>query len=244
MSVMNRRRLGITFTATLAATGAAAASKAARPAPSTPVMRFPSPTQAVPVAVVLDEGATIIDFGGPWETFQDVEPAADVPGFRMYTVARSREPLRSQGGLHILPDFTFADAPRPRVVLIPAELGATYPEKLTWIREMSRTADIVMSVCSGAFILANTGLLNGLCATTHHLQYDQFSKAYPKIKTLRGRRFVDNGKFVTAGGLTSSIDGALHIVARFYGVDAAEKTAQRMEHDGDGWRSGVRAQAA
>ena len=244
MSVMTRRRVGTAFAATLAATGAAAASKAASPAPSTPLMRFPPPTEAVPVAVVMDEGATIIDFGGPWETFQDVEPAANVPGFKMYTVARSREPIRSQGGLHILPDFTYADAPRPRVVLIPAELGSSQPDKLGWIREMSKTADIVMSVCSGAFILANTGLLDGLSATTHHLQYEQFAKAYPKIKTLRGRRFVDNGKFVTAGGLTSSIDGALHIVARFYGDDAAEKTARRMEHDGDGWRSGVRTHAA
>ncbi len=244
MFMIDRRRLGVTLTATLAATGAVAASKTTVSAAPPPVVRFPQPTEAVPVAVVLDEGATIIDFGGPWETFQDVEPAANVPGFRMYTVARSREALRSQGGLHILPDFTFADAPRPRVVLIPAELGSSQPEKLAWIREMSKTADIVMSVCSGAFILANTGLLDGLSATTHHLQYEQFAKAYRKVRTVRDRRFVDNGKFVTAGGLTSSIDGALHIVARFYGVEAAEKTAQRMEHDGDGWRSGVRVHTA
>ena len=105
---------------------------------------------------------------------------------------------------------------------------------------MAATADIVMSVCSGAFILANTGLLDGLAATTHHLQYDDFEKRYPAVRLVRGRRFVDNGKYVTAGGLTSSIDGALHVVARFYGQAAAEKTAARMEHDGDGWRSGVR----
>ncbi len=241
MDMFSRRQLGITASAALAGLGIERAIGAAPMVSKTPrpVAQFPMPTEPVAVAVLLDEGATIIDFAGPWEVFEDVDRAAKVPGFKPFSVAPSRKPLRSQGGLHILPDFDFTDAPKARVLLIPAELGSSNPTKLAWIREVAKSADIVLSVCSGAFLLANTGLLDGMAATTHHLQYDEFAKKYPAIRLVRGRRFVDNGKFVTAGGLTSSIDGALHVVSRFYGEGAARQTANFMEHEGDGWRSGV-----
>ena len=112
---MDRRQFGVAATAALALSGlvasdAGTAAQAPFTGPSDP---FPMPRHPVPVAVLIDEGATIIDFGGPWEAFQDVEPAAGVPGFTMYTVGSTRAPVRSQGGLHIIPDHTYVDAPRP-----------------------------------------------------------------------------------------------------------------------------------
>jgi transcriptional regulator GlxA family with amidase domain len=80
--------------------------------------------------------------------------------------------------------------------------------KVEWLKKIAPDADIVMSVCTGAFLLARTGLLDGLSATTHHDFFDDFEREFPKLKLIRGRRFVDNGKFVTAGGLTSGVDGA------------------------------------
>jgi len=105
----------------------------------------------------------------------------------------------------------------------------------------------VMSVCTGAFHLAKTGLLDGHQATTHHDFFDPFAERYPKVELVRSRRFVEAGdRLFTAGGLTSGIDLALHLVTLYFGEDAAARTATYMEYESDGWRSGIagRAQAA
>lgn len=87
-----------------------------------------------------------------------------------------------------------------------------------------------MSVCTGAFQLARVGLLDGLPATTHHDFWDAFEKEFPKVRLQRGPRFVDNGRVATAGGLTSGIDLALHVVGRYFGEETAARTAAYMEH--------------
>lgn len=205
---------------------------------------LPKHKEPIPVAFLLDEGATVIDFAGPWEAFQDAIVSDDDSGFELYTVAPTRESIRATGGMEIVPRYALADAPQPKVVVIPAQAGgrmagSTTSPKIEWVRRVAANADIVMSVCTGAFLLARTGLLDGLNATTHHDHYDEFAEQFPDVRLLRGRRFVDNGKFVTAGGLTSGVDGALHVVARYYGVDAARASASYMEHHGEGWLSGM-----
>lgn len=183
------------------------------------------------VAFMVTPGHNVIDLAGAWEVFQDSD-------FDLYTVGPSRAPLRMTGGLQVAPDYSFADAPQPDVISLGAQSGS--PEALAWLKHASDKAEIVMSVCTGAFKLAATGLLDGLSATTHHEFWDKFEAAYPKVKLVRDRRFVDNGKFVTAGGLTSGVDSALHVVARLNGEEAAAQTARYMEHDGDGWKTGLR----
>jgi transcriptional regulator GlxA family with amidase domain len=246
MSVKLDRR---TVVGAVMAAGVLPAAAATVAAPNIAEIRpLPTPTDAVPVAILMDESATMIDFAGPWEAFQDAS-VTDVKGFKLYTVAPSAAPFQTTGymeggvrrGMKVIPDYTFADAPQPRVVVMGAQSRRYLPEKLDWIRKVAPGCDIVMSVCTGAFILAKTGLLDGLSATTHHDFYDSFEKEFGgKVTLLKGRRFVDNGKFVTAGGLTSGVDGALHVVARYYGVDAARASAAYMEHHGDGWLSGLR----
>jgi len=215
----------------------------AAPAPLRALVPLPAHEGPIPVAFLLDEGATMIDFAGPWEAFQDAI-VSDAGGFELYTVAPTRASIRSSGGMEIVPRYALAQAPQPKVVVIPAQAGGrqnvpTTPQKTEWIRHVATNADIVMSVCTGAFLLARTGLLDGLNATTHHDYYDEFAGQFPDVRLLRDRRFVDNGKFITAGGLTSGVDGALHVVARYYGVDAARASAAYMEHHGEGWLSGM-----
>lgn len=203
----------------------------------------------IPVAFLMDDGATMIDFAGPWEVLQDAV-VAKVPGFKLFTVAPTKEPLMTSGtmsmvngqhqmsGLRFTADYSYADAPQPRVILMGAQkngVPGSDPAKIEWLRRAAAGADLVVSVCTGAFILAQTGLLDGLSATTHHWFFDQFAKKYPKVRLERGRRFVDNGKFVTAGGLTSGIDSALHVVQRFYGPEVARKVADYMEYQSSGW---------
>ena len=192
------------------------------------------PAPPIPVAFVISEGAVVIDFCGPWEVFRDVMlPSGDHP-FRLYTVSDKTAPITAGGGMKIVPDYTFANAPTPKVIVIPAQ---SEPSKamLDWIRQSTKNTDVTMSVCTGAFVLARTGLLDGKSATTFHAAFNTFAMQFPKIELKRGARFVENGNLATAGGLSSGIDLALRVVERYYGRDVAQKTAYNMEYQGQGW---------
>jgi putative intracellular protease/amidase/YHS domain-containing protein len=190
---------------------------------------------SIPVAFLISDGAQVIDFTGPWEVFQDVM----VPGrtdrpFRLYTVSESTSPIRASGGMKVVPDYTFENAPAPRVIVIPAQSKPS-EATLEWIRKSTKTTDVTMSVCTGAFVLAKTGLLSGKPATTYHGAFVPFANEFPDIQLKRGARFVEDGNLATAGGLSSGIDLALRVVERYFGRRVAQKTAYDMEYQGLGW---------
>ena len=206
----------------------AARAPAAEPAPG-----FKPPASGpIPVAFVVTEGANVIDFAGPWEVFQDTAiPGTENPAFRLYTVSDARKPLRLTGGLTIVPDHTFDDAPHPAIVVVGAQGPST--GRSAWLRKMAAdpATDAVMSVCTGAFRLAEAGLLDGKRATTHHDYFDAFEKRFPKVTLDRHVRYVQGAPHLfSAGGLTSGIDLALHMVELYYGKDAAAATARYMEY--------------
>ena len=207
---------------------------AAAPTETTNALKPPEKDQ-IPVAFLISDGAVVIDFCGPWEVFQDsmVPSRKDMP-FRLYTVAETKKPIRTSGGMQIVPDYTIADAPTPKVMVIPAQSPPS-AAVLEWIKKSSKTTDVTMSVCTGAFVLAKTGLLDGKSATTYHGAFGRFAMTFPKIELKRGARFVENGNLATAGGLSSGIDLALRVVERYYGRDVAQKTAYNMEYQGQGW---------
>jgi transcriptional regulator GlxA family with amidase domain len=187
------------------------------------------------VAVLISEGATVIDFAGPWEVFQDtmVESRGttheDQMPFELYTVADSPAPVRVTGGLRITPDHTVDDAPAPHVIVIPAMRASE--RVLDWLRKVSPGADLTMSVCTGAFVLAKAGLLKGRPATTHHDFVDRLAQQFPDVDVKRGRRFVESGRIATAAGLTSGIHMALRVVERYFGREVADRTARYMEYE-------------
>ena len=195
----------------------------------------PPAKDPIPVAFLISDGAVVIDFCGPWEVFQDVMiPSRHDMPFRLYTVAETKKPIRTSGGMQIVPDYTIADAPAPKVIVIPAQSDPT-PAVLEWIKKSSKTTDVTMSVCTGAFVLAKTGLLDGKSATTYHGAFGRFAMKFPDVQLKRGARFVENGNLATAGGLSSGIDLALRVVERYYGREVAQKTAYNMEYQGQGW---------
>jgi len=198
-----------------------------------------APEGPVTVAFLLSEGATMIDFTGPWEVFQDANPAGR-EGFRLYTVAETTAPIRATGGMKIVPDYSISNAPAPNVIVIPAQSAPSAAVR-EWLKRSAETADVVMSVCTGAFVLASTGLLDGQAATTHHDFYGAFERRYPKVSVQRGKRFVEGPKFATAGGLTSGMDLALRVVERYFGRETAERTAYYMEYQSAGWRDATGA---
>jgi len=211
--------------------GRAAAGQASSVKPLTP------PREGlIPVAFIISENAVVIDFCGPWEVFQDTnKPSTREPLFDLFTVAETLKPIRATGGMQIVPNYTFENAPAPKLVVIPAQRGQS-PAMLDYIRRVTKTTDLTMSVCVGMRILANTGLLSGKAATTHHNAYTPYAAAYPDIQMKRGARFVEDGNVASSGGLSSGIDLALHVVERYFGRDVATATANQMEYQGEGWK--------
>ena len=195
----------------------------------------PPENQGVPVAVLLSENAVVMDFCGPIAVFEGTNiPNRTAPAFEMFSVAETAAPVRTTGGLTILPKYTFENAPQPKVILIPEQKGGE--AMIAWIKAHSKNADLTMSVCTGAFLLARTGLLNGKTATTHHGSYGRFGMTMKEVRLKRGYRFVDEGSVATSGGLSSGMDLALHVVERYYGRQIAENAANWLEYQGEGWK--------
>ena len=191
---------------------------------------------AIRVAFVLGPMANVIDTAGPWEVFQDAGAGSGgASPFQLLTVAEATDPLQATGGLTLVPDHTFVSAPQPNVVVVPAHQSSAATTE--WLRAAAPKADLLMSVCTGAFVLAGTGLLDGRTATTHHDFYGDFEAQFPKVRLVRGRRFVEHDRVATAGGLTSGIDLALRVVERYLGRPAAASTARYMEHHSVRWRT-------
>jgi putative intracellular protease/amidase/YHS domain-containing protein len=190
---------------------------------------------SIPVAFPISKGAVIIDFCGPWEVFSAVEiHGRKDRAFHLYTVAETKEPILASGGMEIVPGYTLQAAPMPKVIVIPAQSGAREP-MLEWIRASTKSTDVTMSVCTGAYVLAKTGLLSGKSATTFHRAYEDFVMEFPDIHLKRGARFVEDGNLATSGGLTSGIDLAFRVVERYFGREVAEETAYNIEYQGRGW---------
>ena len=189
---------------------------------------------SIPVAFPISERAVVIDFCGPWEVFQDVEVhGRKDPAFHLYTVAETKEPIIASGGMKIIPEYTFETAPAPKVIVIPAQKANA--AMLNWIRTSTKSTDVTMSVCTGAYVLAKTGLLSGKSATTFHTAYEDFAVEFPDIRLKRGARFVEDGNLASSGGLTSGMDLAFRVVERYFGRDVAEETAYNIEYQGRGW---------
>jgi putative intracellular protease/amidase len=193
----------------------------------------PKDGRAKNVAVLLFPGVQIIDYTGPWEVLGHAYVGGK-PAFRIYSVAETTTPIETAMGMTVIPSFTLAKAPRPDVLVIPG--GNVDPDNaavIQWIQESARSAEVVLSVCNGAFYLAKAGLLDGLEATTFAGMIDDLKAAAPKTKVVRDKRFVDNGRIITSAGLSSGIDGALHVIEKLYGKGTAQVAAVGMEYD---WR--------
>jgi transcriptional regulator GlxA family with amidase domain len=194
------------------------------------------------VAFAINPGVQVIDLAGPWETFQDAAiragefaMAAGRP-FELYTVSESTAPVRASGGLGIVPTYAIDKAPDPHVLVIPHFDTEGVTPIHEWIKQTASRTTLTMSICTGAYQLAKTGLLDGRMATTNAVVYNQFEKLFPRVKLQRGPRFVETDGISTAGGLTAGIDLAVRVVGRFFNEAVAQRTADFMEYTGEGWK--------
>jgi len=180
------------------------------------------------VAILLFNHAQVLDYAGPYDVFT----SAGRENFNVYTVASTKEAITTMPNLSVNPQYTILNCPKPDVLIIPGGMWTSVGEEtLKWIKKNSTDADYTFSVCTGAFILAETGILDGLEATTHSAGIDILEKKYPAIKKVHSNmRFVDNGNVITSAGVSAGIDASFHLIVKILGEDWAEAIATNLEY--------------
>ena len=192
------------------------------------------------VAIVLFDEVEVLDFAGPFEVFSVCGRRSQLDPFDVFTVSDRGQTIRARNGLVVTPLYSFENAPAPDILLVPGGFGTRRemknPVMLEWVARHGKRCEFLLSVCTGALVLACAGLLDGLSATTHHLAFDELRAVAPRTNIREGERIVDNGRVVLSSGVSAGIDMSLHMVSRLLGDDLARETARYMEYEGH-WSS-------
>jgi transcriptional regulator GlxA family with amidase domain len=186
------------------------------------------------VGILLFNEVELLDFAGPYEVFSVTSELNNHNLFKVFTVTQDGNLIKTVNGLKVLPDFSFENHLPIDILIIPGGVGTkTEMNKdrvLDWISKNYENSMITMSVCSGARILGKLGLLDNVESTTHHEVMEHLLQIAPTTIIESNKRFVDNGKIMTSGGISAGIDLSLHIVEGLFGKDIVDKTAIYMEY--------------
>lgn len=189
-------------------------------------------------AILLFDDVEVLDFAGPFEIFSVTNELNDYSLLNLYTVAKNKHPIIAKNGLSVNPDYDLLEAPVADILIIPGGYGVRkvlkQPKVIDWIKKNAHSAEKVMSVCTGSFLLGKAGLLCGLKATTHYQVFDTLAEIAPDAEIIKNKRFVDNGKIITSAGVTAGIEMSFHVIASLYGTKVSEKTAEYIEYRVDG----------
>jgi transcriptional regulator GlxA family with amidase domain len=193
------------------------------------------------IGILLFDEVDLLDAGGPYEVFLTASRLAArdgaTPPFEVLTIGLDEAPVTAYGGLRLLPHTTVADAPPLEAIVVPGAIAIDRvlgdPRIADAVRALANRTGLVASVCTGAFVLAADGLLDGRPWTTHWEDVDDLAARIGPDGARRDVRWVDSGPVVTSAGLSSGIAMALHLVARAAGPDLAGRTARQIEYDWD-----------
>lgn len=193
------------------------------------------------VGIFVFDNVEVLDFAGPYEVFTTASRVygkqnllSSVTPFEVFTIGKTKESVRARAGLKINPDFDFKTHPKIDVLIIP---GGVVNEALkdasviNWIATTSKQTQLTASICTGAFLLAKAGLLEGKSATTHWEDIEDLRVMFPHLEVKEQMRWVDEGKIVTSAGISAGIDMSLHLVERLVNRDLALNTARQMEFE-------------
>ena len=193
------------------------------------------------VGIFIFDDVEVLDFAGPFEVFSRTRlvPGAesrrseDSAPFEVFTVARSPGPIRAIGGLQVIPTFAWDTAPAIDILVVPGGFGTRallrHDETLAWIRRVAASASLVTSVCTGAVLLAQNGMLRGRRATTHWAAHDLLVSIDPTIELQRDVRVVVDTIF-TSAGVSAGLDMAFAVVEQLHGAEVARETARYIEY--------------
>lgn len=184
--------------------------------------------------ILVFDDVEVLDFAGPFEVFSVTNELNDYSLLNVYTVAKDKAPVTARNGLSLNPDYCIESAPQPHILIIPGGSGTRpilqQPDFLSWIKDSAERAHKVLSVCTGALVLAKVGLLDGIRSTTHNSAFDLLAEMAPNTEVVRDARFVDNGKVMTSAGISAGIDMSLYVIEALYGKATADSTAAYMEY--------------
>jgi transcriptional regulator GlxA family with amidase domain len=191
------------------------------------------------VAILLFDDVEVLDFAGPFEAFGVARDSCGGPAFDVMTVALRPGEVTARNGLRVVPSSTLCLDPPADIFVVPGGPGTRRemrcPAMLDFVRKASASAELTLSVCTGALLLAAAGLLEGRGATTHRAAIGELEALRSGARIISGSRVIDNGSLIVCAGVSAGIDGALHLVARLLGHKQAEATALAMEYDWDGF---------
>lgn len=187
------------------------------------------------IAIALFPTVEELDWVGPWEVLTSWATHFPDDGVRVFTVADTTDVVTCAKGARVLPDVTWDDAPSFDVLVYPGGQG-TRPqlgdERIrARVRQAAESGALLTSVCSGALVYADAGLLDGRPATTHWAALDELAAISPDIEIRKDVRWVDDGDIVTAAGVSAGIDMALHLVRRLHSEGRAREVRAFIQYD-------------
>ena len=192
------------------------------------------------VGIYVFDEVEVLDFTGPFQVFTTAARVnariyPDSPElFKVTTIALDPHAITARFGLVVQPSHTIENHPRLDVLIVPGGIVSGQLERqpvIAWLERTAPGTTITASICTGAFLLAKAGLLNGKMVTTHWEDIQDLQRMFPKISVLENRRWIDEGKIVTSAGISAGIDMSLYLVARLASRELALKTARQMEYD-------------
>ena len=185
------------------------------------------------IGIYIYDEAEVLDFSGPFEVFST---ASRISGqsdlFTVFLIGETGHTVNARGGYLVNPTYSINDHPQIDTLVM---VGGVYENEISkehvlrWIKEQSEDARYVASVCTGVFLLAESGVISGQKVTTHWEDIPRLREEHPNLEVVEGQRWTDDGKIITSGGISAGIDMSLHLVSKFSHMALAERTAKQME---------------
>jgi len=193
------------------------------------------------VGIYIFDNVEVLDFAGPYEVFttasrifHKMTSSLENLPFEVFTIGKTKQSVYARAGLKLHPDYSITSHPTPDLLIIPGGIITKELEDedvIAWIKSTASYATITASICTGAFLVAKAGLLDGKAATTHWEDSYDLRSMFPNVHVKENTRWVDEGSIVTSAGISAGIDMSLHLVERLMGQELALNTAKQMEFD-------------
>ncbi|TGL85082.1 DJ-1/PfpI family protein [Leptospira congkakensis] len=188
------------------------------------------------IGILVFPEVEVMDFAGSFEVFSLAETNNREKLCNVFLVAEKTTPIRARNGLFVLPNFNYTNCPDMDILIVPGGYGAEELEiknktTLSWIKANYLKVKHLASICTGAFLLAEIGVLDGLEVTTHWMDIETLKNNYPMLNVKENVRYTDNGKILTSGGISSGIHMSFYLLQKQFGLEVALRTAKRVEYD-------------
>jgi transcriptional regulator GlxA family with amidase domain len=187
------------------------------------------------IGIYLYDDAEVLDFSGPFEVFSTAKRLSDLR-WNIFFIAETNSMVTARGGLQLLPHYGIDNHPPLDLLLI---VGGDHNDQMAktnvidWIGKQASQANRVATVCTGAFLLAQTGLLDDRLVTTHWQDVNALTNDFPALKVAKNIRWIEDGKYISSAGISAGIDMSLHLVSLIVSQKLANKTAKQMDYAWD-----------